>query len=237
MRIILALEWNYKQYKDNSPCLLIKGKIRDVDGARTLIDCRWNPQHFAIGINQHVRLVPNLIVTIGVVEQDNIGLYIIGFIFFPAEKTSTDHNDGELRGEEKIAKWWDNIHNNNRGIVIILSSTQYWTNEPKKKKCSHNNESSHTLFYSLAIIFSFLASSPSKPYREVVEERQCHHNQPHPTAADSHSTLIAARHSTSWSDSSRSDMTRGELEFWSYLKCTRVPTNFSTYDINELHES
>lgn len=57
-----------------SPCLLIKGKIRDVDGARALIDCRWNPQDFTVGINQHVWLVSNLIVTIGVVEQDNIRL-------------------------------------------------------------------------------------------------------------------------------------------------------------------
>lgn len=94
-----------QQYEENSPCLLIKGKIRDVDGARTLIDCRWNPQHFAIGINQHVRLVPNLIVTIGVVEQDNIGLYIIGFDFFSSRKnTSTDHNDGEFEGGGKDCK-------------------------------------------------------------------------------------------------------------------------------------
>jgi hypothetical protein len=54
--------------------LLIEGKVCDVDGARTLIDRRWDPKNFTVRINQDVGFVSNLVVSVGIVEQNDIGL-------------------------------------------------------------------------------------------------------------------------------------------------------------------
>lgn len=69
-RNLIAVEGPRTELHD--ACLLIEGKICDIDRARALID-RWrHPEHFAVRIYQHVTFVTNLIVSISTINKVDI---------------------------------------------------------------------------------------------------------------------------------------------------------------------
>lgn len=44
--------------------LLVEREVRDVDGAGTLVDRRWDPEDVAVRIDEHVALVSHLVVAV-----------------------------------------------------------------------------------------------------------------------------------------------------------------------------
>lgn len=57
--------------------LLVEREVRDVDGAGTLVDRRWDPEDVAVRIDEHVALVSHFVVAVRAGK----------FFFFRKERT------------------------------------------------------------------------------------------------------------------------------------------------------
>ena len=45
-------------------CLNYSGELLAIANGTYLVDCRWDPEHLAVGVDQNVGFVPNLVVAV-----------------------------------------------------------------------------------------------------------------------------------------------------------------------------